>query len=89
MRVLAGSNTLGASGRIDCSTVARCGSTSHCTLMARMASSACCSVSAANAAISSPGNSTFWPGSMNGSSARTPGVLLAGGTSIEVSRACA
>ena len=59
VRVLPGSKTLGASGRIACSTVARCGSTSQSTSIRRMASAACCSVSAATAAISSPAYITF------------------------------
>ena len=81
-RVLPRSNTAGASGRIACSTVARCGSTSHSTLIRRTASSACCSVNAASAAISSPANITFWPGSMVENAARTPGAFCAAEMSI-------
>ena len=36
VRVLSGSKTFGASGRIACSTVARCGSTSHSTRIRRI-----------------------------------------------------
>ena len=45
---------LGRASAIESASVATCGSTSYSTLMARTASRACSSVSAATAAMSSP-----------------------------------
>jgi hypothetical protein len=88
-RVLAGVNTCGASDRIDCSTVASGGSTSHSTLISLSASAACCSVAAASTPISSPGYNTLSPGVMVMSTAFTPAACSAAAASMLLRRACA
>ena len=65
------------------------GRTSYLILIARRASRACSSVSAATAAISSPPNRSSAPAALIGCTALTPGIFSAAERSISAIFACA
>ncbi len=89
MRTLPLSKFSGAPSAIERASVATCGSTSYSTLMARTASRACSSVSAATAATSSPWYRSVEPALAIAITALTPGIFSAAEMSIDLTFAYA